>query len=161
MARIVIVDGPEGSGKSTLVREFQRAWPGPSYAIHFSKRGSNDPHILYGMLDAAYVLPPSHLVVFDRSWLSDMVYRALDGRKLAWRPKLVQIVEQYAIDHGCVLICLPNSFYPAEQVSKVGVSIVQEQYIYAQKVSPAWLLYQQPPDPARFLEEVFGVRFNN
>lgn len=71
---IVFVEGADGSGKSTLVGELSKNYP----IIYVSRKSQNDWTQIWIELQKAAV---SHVIVADRCFISDYVYRLNDGEK--------------------------------------------------------------------------------
>ncbi len=145
MAKFIAIEGPEGSGKSTLVKEIQTAWQGPSHAIHFAKQGSTDPQFVADRLEDIVNLPNNYLIIFDRCWLSDAVYSELLGnREPEWSPEEVRGIEHIAQVNGVVLILLCGSHYPNGATSKIGVPIFEEVAAYHTFASSNWIRMWEP-----------------
>lgn len=75
MAEYIIIEGPDGAGKSTLVKSILESHPGTVYG-HFDKPESDEEAFGYWEKYAAFIKEhqDAKLVVLDRSWYSDMVY---------------------------------------------------------------------------------------
>ena len=84
MGKILCIEGPEGAGKSQLIKELQEKWPGPSICAHFAKGYSTEPEYIYAILGQAIKAPENYLTILDRCWLSDMVYAWLAGEVRQW-----------------------------------------------------------------------------
>lgn len=94
----IIIEGPDGSGKTTLIRELLHTFQYPT--IHVVQPGA--PHILQ-MIKLIYASP----VIFDRFHLSPVVY----GKVLRDGPELkqdsVDLLEGLLLERGFVqIICL-------------------------------------------------------
>ena len=154
MAKIILLEGAEGSGKSTLAVNLQRAWPGPSYCIHFSKRESTDYTLMKHLLAPAYILSNNYLIILDRTWLSDQVYRYLDKEVSAWTWPTIKSIETSAIGLGAKLVLLTGSFYKLNKRSKVGHSIGTEVSTYLTQASQYWERYTSVPAAEDLVKEL-------
>lgn len=81
---IVIVDGPEAAGKTTLIRavtEMVRTEQGHRFStVKVRKEGPTPSWTVYPCQLAQDYAKPSEFVVWDRSWCSEVVYNRLLGR---------------------------------------------------------------------------------
>lgn len=75
MAEYIIIEGPDGAGKSTLVQQLLESHPGTVYG-HFGKPETDEDAYNYWRKYAQFIKDnkDAKLVVMDRSWYSDMVY---------------------------------------------------------------------------------------
>ncbi len=89
MGYILVLDGPDKTGKSTLANAVAEAWPGPATVRHWGPIQHDSEYVKPLAHDAA--LGPEWLTVWDRSWCSEHVYSMLlkrPGRRLAHDPWL-------------------------------------------------------------------------
>lgn len=72
---IIIVEGPDGAGKSTLIRNIAQGARMSTYT-HFGAPESDEDAFGYYKKYAAAIkqCKPEVINIFDRSWYSDMVY---------------------------------------------------------------------------------------
>lgn len=72
---IIIVEGPDGAGKSTLIESLLKSHPG-SVSKHFGHPKSSEEALNYWRIYAQAIedAPVDSLTIFDRSWYSDVVY---------------------------------------------------------------------------------------
>lgn len=72
---IVIVEGPDGAGKTTLIEQLKQGSRNAVYH-HFGAPASDEEAFDYYKTYAAAInsCTPDVLNIFDRSWYSDMVY---------------------------------------------------------------------------------------
>lgn len=76
MANFFIVEGPDGAGKTTLVQHLQRVHT-DAVVLHFGAPVDVEAAKNYWKTYAAAITKyaaENKTVIFDRSWLSDMVY---------------------------------------------------------------------------------------
>ena len=75
MAQYIIVEGPDGAGKTTLVNHILAANPG-AFLAHFGKPATDEEAFNYWKVYLQYVKDHEKeaVVILDRSWYSDMVY---------------------------------------------------------------------------------------
>lgn len=79
---IIIVEGPDGAGKTTLVESLLRSIPGATMQ-HFGAPETPEAAEEYWQVYAAAIqkVQPNQVVIFDRSWYSDMVYGPVMRRR--------------------------------------------------------------------------------
>lgn len=107
MARLIVVEGPDNSGKSTFIQHLLNNFPGTEL-IQFPKRNTdksrfniitrNDLAIFETMLD---YLPQDKVFVLDRSYISNAVYERLRGDS-KWPMYTSDMID--LIDHHDVLV---------------------------------------------------------
>ena len=81
---ILVLEGAEGTGKTTLANKLHKEWQYGSLIIHHS-RGSSNPEYLAKELSVLHSIPKYDLVIMDRWWHSDYVYSALESRSSEMR----------------------------------------------------------------------------
>lgn len=112
MRRVIILEGADGAGKSTLAKRFERELPSDSLPVrvhhHGSYQGEDEiwTRYLFSMLPAYANLCT---VVLDRSWLSEPIYgaayRSGANRIEAWQRRML---ERVALGRGAVVVwCAP------------------------------------------------------
>lgn len=108
---MIIVEGPDGAGKSTLVR-----WVCETYGLEEGQRGEKNRDLIYRTTRAdtfsaihnmfSAVEPP---LVWDRlgPW-SDPIYAPLMGRDTAFTPREIKAIRamRYFL-HVPIILCLP------------------------------------------------------
>lgn len=103
-APLIIVEGPDGAGKSTLIQGLGREWR----ATHFGPY-PGEAKIFHHYLNAlAKVAKARQPQVFDRSWFSEHVY----GQVLRKHDRLgyvrSRMLERVALGlNGVIILCLP------------------------------------------------------
>ena len=93
---ILVLEGAEGAGKTTLAHKVHRLWKWGSLIIHHSK-GSSNPDYLHRELMALQTISFKHLIIMDRWWYSDYVYSALESRPSDMGMSLDKAIKRY--DH--------------------------------------------------------------
>ena len=152
MSKIIVIEGAEGSGKSTLARQLQRTWYGPSYCVHFSKPNATDPRIVKAQFTVANSLPDEYLVIWDRSWLSDIVYSTINKHHVPWTRAKINNFETHLQQARVKLILLAGSYRDFYSQTKVGCTIATEVETYLSKASSTWEIINHPtPSPEYFL----------
>lgn len=98
---IIIIEGPDGSGKTTLAEKISRmtGWP----IEHRSK--PNTPEEKARMMgEYLRVVRLGKNIIFDRCWYSEMVYgKTMRDRSYIDYPQMYEL-EKRALQHGALLI---------------------------------------------------------
>lgn len=71
---LIFVEGPDGSGKTTLCKELIKA--GAADVLITVPRGTKNQNDFYGLIKHS-----DHRIIFDRCFISDVVYRLWDNCK--------------------------------------------------------------------------------
>ena len=72
---LLVVEGPENSGKDRMIHQVLQRWRGSSMLFHHFEGDSNHARV---MEDMEFVeAHPTTLVIFNRWWLSELVYRTV------------------------------------------------------------------------------------
>lgn len=100
MPKILVLEGAEGAGKTTLARRVQELYPHTSMLVHHG-RGSSKVPIVSAEVQALSHLPSDFLVIMDRWWYSDYVYSHLEGRSSEMEIPLARAMELF--DWVCTL----------------------------------------------------------
>lgn len=79
LPKILVIEGAEGTGKTTLARQVQELYPHTSLLVHHG-RGSSKVPIVQAEIQALSHLPKDFLVIMDRWWYSDYIYSYLENR---------------------------------------------------------------------------------
>lgn len=105
---IIVLDGPDGSGKTTLANDLMQKFPGTSSYLHC---GLAEDFFGYHdfIIDTAQIEnKKDHLVIIDRLWLSEMVYGYV-FRKGAQYPDAARSIDRRLKALGVLnIICLPS-----------------------------------------------------
>lgn len=106
----LILEGPDGAGKTTLANTIKQAWPETIYHHH-----GPDKHLLSTELASRYMvsLRPALRgtdLVMDRSWLSEPIYATVyRGTASRITPVQRRMLERAALQAGMVVVrCLPG-----------------------------------------------------
>lgn len=109
----VIVEGPDGAGKTTLINTLTRFRPGDRFVHHDAYLG--ETHIaaqyLGPMLDAwqRKIARRAHTLVMDRSWLAEPIYgdvmRNGENRIATWQRRILE--RTFMGLGGVVVVCMP------------------------------------------------------
>ena len=97
----IIVEGPDGAGKSTLIGQLLQSYPG-SVRRHFGAPATEDDALNYwkiyvGTIESA---AKSVVTILDRSWYSDLVYGPIFRGKQEMDNLHVSLLESHVITHG-------------------------------------------------------------
>lgn len=111
MGRVIYIDGPEKSGKSTLIAELENQLKRRGAQVKVRRWGPVKPD------DRAYSVPlredlstPGLVTIWDRGWVAEHVYSRLLGRqrRLATNPWLGEWLHGRAVTRrGAKVIVLP------------------------------------------------------
>ncbi len=98
---IIIVEGPDGAGKSTLIDQLLKSYPGSSYK-HFSNPKTDEEAFGYWKVYAEAIeeTDPTKVTVFDRSWYSDVVYGPIFRNRLEMDAMHVKMLEALVLTRG-------------------------------------------------------------
>lgn len=110
MVPIVIVEGPDGAGKSTLVRKLRE-----QFNLAEGTRGTKDRKLLYTVTvsDTMRALTQAvdgrgPAVIWDRLYYSELVYADLVGRPVEFNATQQSFVQRIIEALRCpVILCLP------------------------------------------------------
>lgn len=107
---VVILDGPDASGKTTLAEKLIELNNGNGEILHATYRFKNKIPTYHGaLLRKAYRLSKSKLVILDRLHISEYIYAKVfrDGHTWNWQiPVFNQICKELNIP---IIICIPSS----------------------------------------------------
>lgn len=112
MGQVIILEGPDGGGKSTLAGQLAAAFEknGPVHVVHHGPYPGMSGEDLMGFYLASMALAAENrTVIMDRSWISEpiygKVYRNAESRLKTWQ---VRMLERVALGYnGVVVKCLP------------------------------------------------------
>lgn len=98
MANYIIVEGPDGAGKTTLIEELLKSYPG-AISKHFGHIPNPDE---YWSIYAEAIEENNNktVVIFDRSWYSDMVYGPVMRNKLEMSPIHARMLDALVVANG-------------------------------------------------------------
>lgn len=105
---IIVLDGPDGVGKSTLAKEILNQCGGGQY-LHLTYRWK-DKMDLYHTAAIEWALKKAQTtwVVVDRWWPSEYIYAAVYRGGTRW-PMMGRLLDRVAIQHGVLyVICAPE-----------------------------------------------------
>ena len=105
---IIIVEGPDGAGKTTRINQLLDAHPGSSYK-HFSNPKTSQEADDYWKVytEAVKASDPNKVTIFDRSWYSDRVYGPIIRGHMEMLYQHVEMLEAlvYRYGGGYVIYC--------------------------------------------------------
>ena len=106
--QIIVLDGPDAVGKTTIAKEFIKKYPNTKY-IHNTYRWKDkifDYHTAVMKLAGKWA--QTHNVIIDRWWPSEACYASVYRNTSAW-PLQGRFHERLALKYGVVyLLCLPD-----------------------------------------------------
>ena len=98
---IIIVEGPDGAGKTTRINQLLAAHPGSTYQ-HFSNpktpQEADDYWQVYAQ--AIKATDPNKVAIFDRSWYSDRVYGPIFRNRMEMLDLHVEMLEALVVKYG-------------------------------------------------------------
>ena len=104
----IIVEGPDGAGKSTLVYNLLKAYPG-SVHRHFGRPETDEDAYNYWQVyaEAIDTADPGLVTIFDRSWYTDLVYGPVFRNRTEMSLMHVKMLEAmvYVKGGGHVIYC--------------------------------------------------------
>ena len=128
---LIVVEGPEGAGKTTWCREFQDLWKLPSVLVHHTPTSSNSDTISQE-LSVFGRLPNDWAILFDRWFYSDYVYKPLQGKQLEMDMDLEEADENFgsAIDFRVLLLPELTVLQSRAQPDDAGIDKALERQAY-------------------------------
>jgi thymidylate kinase len=98
---IIIIEGPDGSGKSTVAKQLNVAISN-SRIIHFGAPVNDAEAFSYYKKYAAEIVnaKPNETLIFDRSWYSDMVYGPIMRNREEMPDVTAKMLEALVTIHG-------------------------------------------------------------
>lgn len=94
---IIIVEGPDGVGKTTTIETLKKQYP-EALVFHFGAPVKGEDQLL------RYALPmlnnPDKLIIYDRSWLSEFVYGPVMRGRYELAIEHCRLLEALAYKHG-------------------------------------------------------------
>lgn len=98
---IIIVEGPDCAGKSSLIEKLLKSHPG-STSKHFSAPKNDQEAFDYWQVYAKAIqdTDPTKVTIFDRSWLSDLVYGPVMRERQEMSDLHAQMLDALVVTHG-------------------------------------------------------------
>ena len=136
----IIVEGPDGAGKSTLIDQLLKSYPG-SVFMHFGKPETDEDAFNYWKVYAEAIesAKPERVTILDRSWYSDLVYGPIFRGRCEMDLAHVKLLESYVLTHGggMVIYCTAPLRTLWSRCCKRGETYVTSKELLA-KVSEAY-----------------------
>lgn len=136
----IIVEGPDGSGKSTLIESLLKTYPN-SIRHHFGKPETEEAAYNYWKVYATTIenADPTQVTILDRSWYSDLVYGPLFRNKCEMEMQHVKLLESHVLTHGggMVIYCTAPTNILWNRCKQCGEDYVLSKEMLA-KVSAAY-----------------------
>lgn len=98
MANYIIVEGPDGAGKTTLIEKLIKSHPGAKY-LHFGVPTTTSSRLAY-YASAIKEFAKEHTVIMDRCWYSDAVYAPIMRNKTEITSVEVESLEALIVMNG-------------------------------------------------------------
>lgn len=149
---LLIAEGPDGAGKSTLIAELQKLCPGSLVCHHGPFKGLDGEALAQCLLDAMAPALAGKAVLMDRCWYSELVYGPVHRGASRLSAAQCRLLERVALVAGArIVICLPpfrecaKAFLSGRDEMLDGVEQLQEVYSWYCKLEPrlptAWYNY--------------------
>jgi len=110
MKGIIVLDGPDGTGKTTLANVFKDIYG--AHIIHSTWTPEKEEHMdryHFGQLDAAEHISEEHncVVIIDRLWLSDLCYSEVyrGGTDFIYHHSISEVLKSH---NALNVVCLPD-----------------------------------------------------
>ena len=106
---LLLVDGPDGAGKSTLIRQLEELYPGLSTSHHGPYKGASGRELASAVMSSMRPAFAGNPTAIDRCWISEPIYANI-FRKQESRltGPLVRMLERAALScSGIIILCLP------------------------------------------------------
>jgi ABC-type cobalamin/Fe3+-siderophores transport system ATPase subunit len=146
--RLIIVEGPDGAGKTTLVERMWKHLEAKGRTVSLQGHGPylNNQYITYNYLrsiEMAADAPPTACMIMDRSWYSEPIYgQAMRGGRNRIAPADLIYLDLKALTllNPLVILCLP----PKEACLKAYAARREMEYIdQPHKLEAVWELYSK------------------
>lgn len=110
---IVVLDGPDGTGKTTLAKRLLELRPGKY--LHQGYKFKDNIFLYHtGALRLATLWSNDNLVILDRLWLSECLYARAFRGGTPW-PHEGRFIERVLLKHAAMtVVCLPNENHVVE-----------------------------------------------
>jgi thymidylate kinase len=148
---IIIIEGPDGAGKTTTINKLLKSHPG-STTVHFSNPLTDEEAFGYWKVYAKAILDsdPNGVTFFDRSWYSDMVYAPIFREREEMSQLHCERLNSLLVHHGGghIVYCTASPSRLWKRCKKRGedyvktkalldqVSIAYENIMYTQDTLP-------------------------
>lgn len=138
MNGIIVIEGPDGSGKTTLARRLERDYGAVYFHQSWSKEWDIFQYFTERLMEAAK-LSQTRLVVLDRLWVSELVYGMVYRGGSKW-PLIGRFVDRVILKHaGINLFCLANPETAAARHEKMKTERPEMFSDGAEKVAAAYV----------------------
>ena len=108
MAKYIIVEGPDGAGKTTYIKQLMEQFPRAVYG-HFDAPATDQEAFNYWRVYAEFIKTNRNadVVILDRSWYSDMVYAPIFRGREEMTPENMETLELLvkACGGGFIIYC--------------------------------------------------------
>lgn len=106
MNGLIILDGPDGAGKTTLANEFIHLYDAKYMHLTYRFKDKMFTYQLACLLRAVK-MSKDHLVIIDRQWMSEICYAAAYRGGSKW-PLAYRLFDRIILKHsGIYVVCLP------------------------------------------------------
>lgn len=124
LPQTIILEGPDGAGKSTLSEQLHSISPRSTHEVHFGPmKGEKEIGHFFAN---AFTAQPYKKIIMDRCWMSEAIYAEAYGRFNRMTIVRKRLLERLALTYNTVMIiCLP----PFSKCAEIFNSRLEEEYL--------------------------------
>jgi nicotinamide riboside kinase len=138
---LIIIDGPDATGKTTLANAIIKKTPGSQY-VHLTYSDSLDMYAYqFNILDQAVKDSKTRLVILDRLWISENIYGTVfrGGSDKNFHEHVMDILAQKA--NALYIIALPKTVTSGVKRHKESMDKREEMYDDIKEICQRYLYF--------------------